>query len=222
MSFPLRKEGAAFIESCLVMIMLCLILFGVLQLSYLIAARNVLGYTALATVRSGAIGLNDVMLQKVAMYTSIPTAGPMNRPILGGSSPQSKDWDYVIQRKNTPVSSLGWYEISVKQDFHLADNYRAVLDYDNWMNADSRVKIVYDFKASNDPDTLGMGEALVKQDVPLAFPFSDFFGKGLNQVVVYRSFAGENSAPKVELLPAVSIEIPSALMEDHASLYLKD
>ena len=59
------KQGSALVESCLVMALLCLILFGILQVVYLVSARNVINYSAVATAKAASIGLNDFMLFKV-------------------------------------------------------------------------------------------------------------------------------------------------------------
>ena len=75
-----HKEGSAIVESCLVMAILCLVLFGILQVSYIIAARNVVNYSAVATARAASVGLNDFMLHKVSRYICIPAAGPAETP----------------------------------------------------------------------------------------------------------------------------------------------
>jgi hypothetical protein len=210
-----KKVGAAMIESSLVIVMLCLILFGILQVSYLLSARDVLSYTAIATARSSAIGLNDFMLEKVSHYTSIPTAGPIRTPngFGGFAIPRNTEggkWDYAMDRNNTRTSSQGWYEVDAKEEFHLAGQnaYRAVLDYDNWqLNNSTEVR-------ATSASSGGLVSANVSQDIPLVFPFSRVFFGHLEMVSVSRDGG-------VGLYPVKRVEV-EAFMEDHAGHYLQD
>ena len=138
--FPFgQKQGAAMVESCVVMVLLCLILFGILQVSYVVAARNVVSYTAIATARAASVGLNDFMLYKVSHYASIPSAGPVRTPTgFGAARPGGKSvgamWDNAIARDSEPRSELGSYEVAVKEAYHMAgpEGFREILDYENW------------------------------------------------------------------------------------------
>lgn len=73
-------EGAALIESCIVIILLCLILFGILQVSLVTAAYDVNIYAASCAVRSAAVGYSDKeldsMVNKVLHVAALPAAGP--------------------------------------------------------------------------------------------------------------------------------------------------
>ncbi len=79
---PRRKrcEGAALIESCIVIILLCLILFGILQISLVTAAYDVNLYAASCAARSAAVGYRDErqedMANKVFNVAALPTLGP--------------------------------------------------------------------------------------------------------------------------------------------------
>jgi hypothetical protein len=217
----------------MVIMMLCLILFGLLQVSYIIAARNVLQYTAVATVRAAAIGLNDSMLLKVSHYASIPTAGPMNRPgnlghmQLPGNSMGEK-LDHALTRRNTPESAQGWYEIAVKADFHLAaDNeYRAILNYDNWdAQNEAEVRTRTDFNGD-------LVETTVGQAVPMTFPFARAFARHLvaggSLVAVPRTVPHKDSSSGMWTSERTTREYPAvpvvvdAVMENHANHYLQD
>ncbi|VGO21501.1 TadE/TadG family type IV pilus assembly protein [Pontiella sulfatireligans] len=220
------------VESCLVIMMLCLILFGLLQVSYVVAARNVLQYAAAATVRAAAVGLNDSMLEKVSYYVSIPTAGPINTPsgirstALPGDT-MGERFDHAISRTNTPESAQGWYEVAVREQFHLADEteWRGILNYDNWNGSDARIRSSTSYQ--NDLIT-----TTIRQMVPMTYPFSRAFARHLvNQnimVSVPRTMPDLDSESGAwgtktisQLYPAVPMEY-DAVMENHASFYLQE
>lgn len=227
---PKGKSGAALIESCIVIIMLCIIVFGLLQISYIIASRNVLSYTSFATSRAAAIGLNDFMLLKVSRYASIPTSGPINRPSglstsnLGPGN-MGDQFARSYTRKYSPESAQGLYEVAVKRDFHLADidEYRAILNYDNWDGdsaASARAWVDYS-------DNLVY--AWVAQSVPMTFPFARLFARHLtangSMVSVPRTIPQKEDGEwytrrETAKYPAVPVDAMS-VMEDHAVHYLK-
>ncbi len=202
-------------ESCLVMALLCLILFGILQVSYLVAARNVINYSAVATARAASVGLNDFMLHKVSRYTCIPAAGPVETPQgFSGERPEGESAGSVLQnsisRKNNPRSSLGAYEVAVKDAYHLAgpQNYMLILDYDNWQREDTDVH----FSVKND-DKLDMLHVTVEQNIPLVLPFSKLFFSHLQTV------RAERGRGDVATYPAKWMEA-NTVIEDHSKLYL--
>lgn len=75
-----RKSGQAILESFGVMMMLCLILFGVVQLVLMYKAREINQYAADASVRARAVGFNRFMVYKVNRVASIANAGNMVTP----------------------------------------------------------------------------------------------------------------------------------------------
>ena len=209
-----RKKGSALVESCLVIALLCLILFGILQVVYMVAARNVINYSAVATARSASIGLNKFMLFKVSRYTTIPTAGPARTPyglerIKPEGDSMGSQWSNAISRKRNPSSALGQYEVGVYQSYHQSGiaAHNLILDYDNWQREETMVE----FSVEEDAK-LDMIHVQVKQYIPLTLPLARvFFGhygttkaiRGLN-LGIY---------PAKEMSAEVTIE-------DHAKLYL--
>lgn len=207
------KQGAAMVESCIVVAILCLILFGFLQVSQLVIARNVLNYTAVTTSRAAAVGMNDFMLHKVSRYASIPVAGPITTPegFVPGrveGSTMGAVWDNAIDRENVPVSDLGEYEVAVKEAYHLATPglFNSVLSYDNWENAETDVR--FSHRRRDEIITLE-----ITQTVPLTFPFSRVFFGHLDFVDVTRG-------NRVAEYPSKRIAVTSTI-EDHADYYLK-
>lgn len=208
------KKGSAMVESCVVMMLLCLILFGLLQVSYLVGSRNVIRYTAVATARAAAVGMNDFMLHKISHFTSIATAGPVRTPSgLQASRPAGATlgalWDSSIARDNKPVSELGQYEMSVREAYLLADttSFDTILDYDNWQSEET--DIFFEYSVDND-EILTMK---ISQTLPLVFPFSRVFFGLRDEVEVVRGDRRED-------YPGKLIEVESVI-EDHSDYYLK-
>ncbi len=198
------------VESCLVIIMLCIILFGFLQLSHVIMAGNVLRYTALTTARAASVGLHEGMQFRVGRYASIPTAGAITTPAPGktiriGYPTVGEKMEKAMYRKFTPESSQGWYEVFAKSDFHMAgeSEYLAVLDYETWKSGTGAMA---KFSVDSDGELI---DATVSQYLPLMFPFSGLFSQHLGGTAV----VGGREYPALYMEYGASIE-------DHAAYYL--
>ena len=211
-----QKQGSAIVESCLVMALLCLILFGILQVSYLVAARNVVNYSAVATARAASVGLNDFMLLKVSHYAAIPAAGPIYTPQgFSGVRPEGESagslFSNALSRKKNPRSTIGQYEVANAQAYHLSSTaeYKTILDYDNWQRDETDIHVTVE-----EGDKLDLLHVAVEQNVPLVLPFSRAFFSHLNTVKAERN--GENGTYPAKLIRA------EATIEDHSKLYLGD
>ena len=208
------KQGSSLVESCLVMALLCLILFGILQVVYVVAARNVINYSAVATARSASVGMNDFMLTKVSRYATIATAGPAITPsgyeaIRPEGETAGSLFSNSISRKNTPQSPLGTYEVGVKEAYHLAGrgSHNLILDYENWHHEESMVQGHYERDGDN------LLTLTVEQYVPLSLPFAKLFFPRAKEVTAMRD--GERL-----YYPAADIRA-TVVIEDHAALYMK-
>lgn len=204
------KEGAAMVESCLVIIMLCIILFGFLQLSHVIMAGNVLRYAALTTARAASVGLHEGMQERVGWYASIPTAGAITTPEPGSAIRLEyltigEKMEKSISRQYSPESSQGYYEVFMKSEFHMADEneYQSILDYANW---ESGTGARTEFDTNSESDLI---DTSVRQYLPLTFPFAALFSQHLNETAVVDG----------EVYPAFYMEF-NATIEDHAAYYL--
>ena len=196
------------------MALLCLILFGILQVSYLVAARNIISYSAVATARAASVGLNDFMLYKVSRYTAIPAAGPVYTPqgftgVRPSGDSAGSRFENSLSRKNNPRSSLGAYEVGVKEAYHMAGvrEYNQILDYDNWQREETDIR----FTVEEDPK-LDILHVEVTQNIPLVLPFSRAFFSHLQTARAERGGA-------VGTYPAKTIQAKSTI-EDHSKLYL--
>lgn len=74
------KSGQAVLESFAVIILLCLILFGMVQLVLMHTAREINQYAADAAVRARTVGFNPFMVFKVSRVASIANAGRLVNP----------------------------------------------------------------------------------------------------------------------------------------------
>jgi hypothetical protein len=185
-------SGQSLIESCLVIAILCLVLFGGMQVSQLYMAHEVLDNAALCGARARSVGLNDFMVDKTIRVASIPVAGRLVRPAYV-SNPYSiipaapnrigGAWDTAL--RSEPSSDQFRVEyIAIESYFSANDGGQAsgFLDYelehlDQW----GRVKETVDFanvvtKRIN--ETSDAVEVTVKHRYPLNWPFHQAFFDG--------------------------------------------
>ena len=228
------KRGAALVESCLVLIVLCLILFGLLQASYMVGARDILSFATMASARSAQVGHDDFMVEKTALYFGIPVAGPILNPSFRSTrrtpdtrTPEQR-WSSAVNLNSGIYSAQYYAEKKRKTDFYLSESeseMRSVLDYDNWQSSVTTPDVV---RATGS----GMVSVEVGQYVPMVMPFARAFSRLLSStydVPVYRSdtrgladqgwadsaTAGEIMVPALHLGNAIQVE-------DHAGYYLGD
>lgn len=74
------KSGQAILESFAVILLLCLILFGVVQLVMMFTATEIIQFSADSSARARAVGLNEFMVRKVNVIASIPNSGERTAP----------------------------------------------------------------------------------------------------------------------------------------------
>jgi Flp pilus assembly protein TadG len=73
--FPTGRAGATIVESCLVMVLLCMMLFGILQVSIVTAAHDVLVYAASAGARCATVGYDEATVEKTIRIAALPSMG---------------------------------------------------------------------------------------------------------------------------------------------------
>ena len=113
-----RRSGQALIESCLVVALICLIFFGVFQLSQLFASQEVLDYAAGRGARARTVGFNHFMVLKTVLVGAIPNAGKLLNPAhTGGPARQ-----YALESARIPLY------LGAQSGGELG----AILDYDGW------------------------------------------------------------------------------------------
>jgi hypothetical protein len=139
-----QRAGQSLIETCVVLGLVCLLFFGLLQVSQLSAAREVLYHAAARAARAKTVGFNAWMVRKCVLVASIPNSGRLLTPDFENIDPLLRDlvatrrpgeaWDEVLA--NTQPSSLQYsLERARIPDFLDAENEaraRYVLDYEGW------------------------------------------------------------------------------------------
>lgn len=132
--------------------LVCLIFFGVFQISQLFASQEVLDYAAGRGARARTVGFNRFMVEKTIRVGAIPNAGRLLNPAYAGGPTR----EYTLEAARIPLY-LG------------SDNHgqaRAILDYDAWETIRAGAS------SSLGDGTLRQG---VDQDVPLRYPFHRAF-----------------------------------------------
>ncbi len=139
------------IEACLAMAMICLVFFGLFQVSQVFAAREILSHAAARGARAKTVGLNGWMVTKSVRVASIPNAGKLIEPAFQNDDPFLRGmintlkpgelWDTVV-RDAEPSSLQYQLEAARIPDYLYSDNAaRAayVLDYDRWDTIDRHI-----------------------------------------------------------------------------------
>jgi len=173
-----RRAGQSLVESCLVVVVLCLLLFGVLQVSHLFMISEVLDYAATAGARAHSVGFNPFMVEKTIRVAAIPTAGRIINPAppgANGGSPwgvRNTGWLWNFALRSNPGSQLFTQIEKPRIPEYLAADWGQLygyLDYEAWDNQSIRSTVF---------ETADAVEVRVQQDVPLNFPFHRAFYDG--------------------------------------------
>lgn len=214
------KEGAAIVESCLAIIMLCLILFGLLQVSYLIMARDVISFSAFASARALAVGMSEEFVERVAHVTTIPTAGPpstsgnMLDDSMSTDGTVGQMWDRSVA--SSPGSSQYWYEDLMIQYYLGADDESmldGLLNYFYWVTEETEVSVESSEAGSE------RAEVTVRQSVPMAYPFADVFFSSSDRALIIAN--GESGGYTYDEVPVYDLE-QNTYLENHSALYLTE
>ena len=208
------RSGQAMLESLIVILVVCFLLFSLLELARAFAGREVLRHASARAARARTVGFNERMCTKVMRVAAIPAAGKMLEPSYADFTDQelrdavaSKKagalWDWSLTAN--PRSDRGETEAARIPDYLASDHdERAsyILDYEGW---DDLRATGLGGDASGASDTL---EVDVRQKLPLGIAvkalcdwvgiFSPSFERG------YMLLGGENE------------------IENHYSLYLDD
>ncbi len=173
------KRGQALLESFGVILLLCLILFGIVQYVILLTATEIVQYSADASARARAVGFNRFMVYKVQRVASIANAGRMTfpRPIRHGNAAA-----WLTQNAGQAFSAAIGGSPSSRQ-FHEVEQYNiplylasehygrlgGILDYEDWDTLSGPAYI----------GTPGLSAGVVvSQDFPLRMPFLRAFVSG--------------------------------------------
>ena len=136
------------IEACLAMFIICLVFFGLFQISQLAAAREIIHHAAARGARAKTVGFNQFMVSKAIRVASIPNAGKITSPEftnedltlrnMVNSMGSGELWDEVLT--STEPASLQYdLERARIPEYMASENHaRAsfILDYEDWDSID--------------------------------------------------------------------------------------
>lgn len=78
--FRNSESGQTIVESVLTLLILCLILFGLLQIFHLSIAQMLTDYSAFCTARSYSVGFDDYLVGRTSRVAAIGASGHMTYP----------------------------------------------------------------------------------------------------------------------------------------------
>ncbi len=204
------------LESLLVVLVLCLLFFGLLQVALVFNADEILHHSAARAARARSVGFNDWMVTKAQHVAAIPNSGKMLEPALGtpvrtfldpNRSP-GENWDAAIDPARAyDRSARAIVELARIPEYLATDNHlrgEAILHYEEWEKHSFGVSVQRSNPLAAAFGGAGTVRATVGQRFPLQMPFHRLF---------YRP------EPDAEGVDRVSLSGESEIL-DHASLYL--
>jgi hypothetical protein len=207
--FRRARDGQSLIESCVIICLIGVLFAGLLQISQLFAAREILHHAAARGARAKTVGFNWWMVEKSIRVASIPNAGRLIEPafenedfvlrFMTDTRRPGDLWEHVMR---TVPSSLQLQVERTRIPHYLATDNRArgsyILDYEEWDSVQGN----HETTPPDPDDDLPVSPILqvtAQQDYPLRIP-------------LHRTFYAEDS---------IRLEANSYL-ENHYSLYLDD
>lgn len=171
------RDGQAMLESCIVVALMSLLLFGLMEVARLFMGREVLHYAASVGARAHAVGFNDFMIFKTVRVAAIPVAGKLAHPVVAAANPAvgefqrrakpGDQWDYAVSAHpgSTQYDQLEASRIPLYLGAERWGELGAILDYEDWdqQGLYSQSDGAYQVNTS------------VRQDVQLKFAFHRAF-----------------------------------------------
>jgi len=145
---PVALAGQAMIESLIAIILICLIFFGVMQISQMVAAREILQHAAARGARAKTVGFNQWMVRKAIHVASIPVAGPMLTPHVDPRDPAIIEAIRASRRHGDLVDP--WLDIMAGRLVPTAARYRiehALIPEFMWSANPERAREVLHYEA---------------------------------------------------------------------------
>ena len=163
--FPFFLRGSAIIEAVISMLLICMILFGLLQFFYYAAAQMVTDYAAFRAARSEAVGFDDIRVSMEGHLKAISASGRMRRPF-----DMTQD---VANQSNT--SAIGQFRFERLAIIDYMENRRP-LAYEYWAHQFNTSK-VHETALSIKSSSMGnsLKEEAVFTDYPWIMPFRKAF-----------------------------------------------
>ena len=162
----LNYRGSTIIEAVISMLLICLILFGLLQFFYYAAAQMVTDYAAFRAARSESVGFKDTLVTMEGRMKAISASGRMRVPY-------DMTQDEVANQSNTSTIGQYYYERLAIIDY--MENRRP-LAYEYWApqyNTSQNHETTLTIKSSNMGNSFT--EKAVFTDYPWIMPFRKAF-----------------------------------------------
>ena len=197
------RSGQAMLESFLVILVVCLLLFGLIQVAVVYNAREVLHHAAARAARARTVGFNAWMVDKSLRVAAIPNSGPLLEPevepplpLLDPLRSPGANWDRALNtRRPLPRSQRTMIERARIPEYLASDNHlrgEYVLDYQEWRNHGFSVT-----EHGGSSGTSGRADTIrmtVRQLFPMELPMHRLFyappvdGDGISRI----SLSGES------------------------------
>ena len=170
------RSGQALIESLIVILITCMILFGMLQVATVHVGSEIMHHASARAARARAVGFNDWMILKALRVASIPNSGkmiepdfqPFNNASPFRNNPHPGDAIDIALSANPAASERAEFE-RLRIPLYLASanhgRASAELNYEEWERGS--------FTHSESGSAFGGGvlRMTVEQDFPLRMPF---------------------------------------------------
>ncbi len=166
-----RRRGQAMVESVIVLLVLCLLLFGFLQAAISMGGREILHHAAARAGCARSVGFNSWMAEKSARVAAIPVSGRFLAEEVGWSPADGAVADFELSRIPEYLAS----------ENHARADY--VLDYDEW----EKGTLSFGDRSSALGNgvlhfTAGHHAPLVMPFSPIAFPWAERDGDGVPRI----------------------------------------
>lgn len=140
------ERGSTMIEAVICMLVICLILFGLLQIFYVTAAQMVTDYSAFRAARSETVGFNEEIVAREGRLKAIAASGRMRFPI-DMTSESNNDYPY-----STAVGQFYYERLAIIDYMEMT----RTLKYEYWKpeyNVNENHSTSYSVTSSSQGDT---------------------------------------------------------------------
>ncbi|MCX7824070.1 MAG: hypothetical protein N2689_00740 [Verrucomicrobiae bacterium] len=125
------RRGQSLVESCVVVILLCLLFYGFLQVGILYNHERALQFASFAASRSATVGFNSDVYSRTYRAAAIPASGQMEAPFSGLSQREQltyeapRDIDGLIARYLNPLNPQGMLSYEFWDPYQMDPNITA-------------------------------------------------------------------------------------------------
>ncbi len=140
------ERGSTMIEAVICMLIICLILFGLLQIFYITAAQMITDYSAFRAARSETVGFKEEIVEREGRLKAIAASGRMRFPI-DMTSASNDSYPY-----SSAVEQFYWERLAIIDYMEM----RRTLKYEYWSpdyNVNENYSTSYTVTSSPQGDT---------------------------------------------------------------------